>query len=83
MIRKEPELQNIILVAVTGYGQESDRQRVQAAGFDHHLVTPADFTHVEQILATVSQPKTRPGEIDRSGFHRSNHDRPVSKTRVE
>ena len=43
------------LVAMTGYGQEADKQRSQEAGFDHHLVKPADFSEVKQILATVAQ----------------------------
>jgi CheY-like chemotaxis protein len=70
-IRQEPDLQDIVLIAVTGYGQASDRQHSQAAGFDHHLVKPADITQVEQILATVSEDKTRPGGIDGNQF-RSN-----------
>jgi CheY-like chemotaxis protein len=44
-----------VLVAVTGYGREADRQRSQEAGFDHHLAKPADFKKVQQILATVSE----------------------------
>ena len=44
-----------ILIAVTGYGQEADRQRSRDAGFDHHLVKPADFGKVRQILASVTQ----------------------------
>ncbi len=43
-----------MLVAMTGYGHESDRQRSHEAGFDHHLVKPGDFAKVLQILATVS-----------------------------
>ena len=39
-----------MLVAVTGYGQESDRQRTQAAGFDHHLVKPVDTQQLFAIL---------------------------------
>jgi PAS domain S-box-containing protein len=70
-LRQEPDLQDIVLIAVTGYGQASDRQHSQAAGFDHHLVKPADITQVEQILATVSEDKTRPGGIDGNQF-RSN-----------
>ena len=35
-MRQQPVLQNIVLVAITGYGQESDRRRMQEAGFDHH-----------------------------------------------
>jgi PAS domain S-box-containing protein len=54
-LRQQPALQNVVLVAMTGYGQESDRQRSQEAGFDHHLVKPGDFGKVLQILATVSE----------------------------
>jgi PAS domain S-box-containing protein len=54
-IRLQPTLDNIVLVAMTGYGRETDRQRSQEAGFDHHLVKPADFGRVRQILATVSE----------------------------
>lgn len=39
------------LVAVTGYGQEEDRQRAQAAGFDSHLVKPVDLAELQRILA--------------------------------
>ena len=52
-IRQQPILTNLLLVAMTGYGQESDRQRSQKAGFDHHLVKPLDLGKLEQILATV------------------------------
>jgi len=52
-IRRHPLLREIVLVAMTGYGQEADRQRSQDAGFDHHLIKPADFAKVRQILATV------------------------------
>jgi CheY-like chemotaxis protein/anti-sigma regulatory factor (Ser/Thr protein kinase) len=54
-VRKELELGKVVLVAMTGYGQETDKQRSQEAGFDHHLVKPADFSEVKKILATVSE----------------------------
>jgi PAS domain S-box-containing protein len=54
-LRRQPGLQNAVLVAMTGYGRESDRQSSQEAGFDHHLVKPGDFGKVLQILATVSE----------------------------
>jgi CheY-like chemotaxis protein len=38
------------LIAVTGYGQESDRRRTQAAGFHHHLVKPVDIGTLEATL---------------------------------
>ena len=54
-LRQQPALQNAVLVAMTGYGQESDRRRSREAGFDHHLVKPGDLGKVLQILATVSK----------------------------
>jgi PAS domain S-box-containing protein len=54
-LRQQPMLQNVMLVAMTGYGQESDRQRSHEVGFDHHLVKPANFDKLQHILATVSQ----------------------------
>jgi PAS domain S-box-containing protein len=54
-MRQQPTLDNIVLVAMTGYGRETDRQRSKEAGFDHHLVKPADFRKVQQILANVSE----------------------------
>ncbi len=57
-MRQQPVLQNVVLVAMTGYGQESDRQRSREAGFDHHLVKPADFEQLQEILATVSEKAT-------------------------
>jgi PAS domain S-box-containing protein len=58
-MRQQPGLRNAVLVAMTGYGQASDRQRSHDAGFDHHLVKPADFGKVQQILATISEKATR------------------------
>lgn len=52
-LRQKSELGNAVLVAITGYGQEADRQRSLEAGFDYHLVKPADFDKVQQILASV------------------------------
>ena len=57
-MRQQPGLNNIVLVAITGYGQEADRQRSQEAGFNYHLVKPADFGKVQEILATVSKKAT-------------------------
>lgn len=40
----------MLLIAVTGYGQEEDRRLAAAAGFDHHLVKPIDLALLSQIL---------------------------------
>ena len=42
-----------VLVAMTGYGQDSDRQQSEEAGFDHHLVKPPDFKKLQLILKAV------------------------------
>jgi two-component system, chemotaxis family, CheB/CheR fusion protein len=42
-----------VLVAVTGWGQEEDRQRAIAAGFDHHLVKPISAETVETLLLSL------------------------------
>ena len=41
-LRQEPDLKGAMLVAVSGYGEESDRRRSREAGFDQHLVKPVD-----------------------------------------
>jgi signal transduction histidine kinase/ActR/RegA family two-component response regulator len=57
-IRQHPVLQNVVLVALTGYGQDADRQISLQAGFNHHLVKPARLEQFQQILATVSKQVT-------------------------
>ena len=55
LIRQQPALEKIVLIALTGYGREADRQRSRDAGFDHHLLKPAAFGKVQEILASVSE----------------------------
>jgi two-component system, chemotaxis family, CheB/CheR fusion protein len=43
----------VVLVAVTGWGQDEDRRRSRQAGFDHHLVKPLDPELLDRILASV------------------------------
>ncbi|HEV3011330.1 MAG TPA: response regulator [Burkholderiales bacterium] len=46
---------DITLVALTGWGQEADRQRATESGFDHHLVKPVDPNALNALLAEVSE----------------------------
>ncbi|MBC7673470.1 MAG: hypothetical protein H7247_13710, partial [Polaromonas sp.] len=46
-------LSNVVIVAVTGYGQASDRERSPRAGFDHHLLKPVDLKALQSILDVV------------------------------
>jgi PAS domain S-box-containing protein len=52
-IRQQPGLANVVLVALTGWGQQADRSRTAEAGFNHHLVKPPDPKAVESILASL------------------------------
>jgi CheY-like chemotaxis protein len=52
-IRAQPWGKDMILVAMSGFGQESDKQQAQAAGFDHHLTKPVDVTELERLLPRV------------------------------
>jgi YD repeat-containing protein len=54
-LRAIPELRGAVLVALTGYGQQEDRRQAEEAGFDHHLVKPADLALVSDILASAQQ----------------------------
>lgn len=50
-IRQTQAGQKLLLIALTGYGQEEDRRRTHEAGFDHHLTKPADPNEIQQLLA--------------------------------
>jgi CheY-like chemotaxis protein len=52
-LRERPELANVVLVALTGYGQEQDRRRSREAGFDHHLVKPVEPAVLQDLLASA------------------------------
>jgi signal transduction histidine kinase/CheY-like chemotaxis protein len=52
-IRAEAWGRNICLIAVTGWGQEDDKARATAAGFDHHLTKPVDPDEVARLLQAV------------------------------
>jgi CheY-like chemotaxis protein len=53
-LRAQPETAKSILIAVTGYGQESDRNNTLAAGFDYHLVKPVDTNKLAAVLAKIN-----------------------------
>jgi CheY-like chemotaxis protein len=49
-IRKRADFDQIVLIAMTGWGQAEDRNRSKTAGFDHHLVKPADIVTLQTLL---------------------------------
>jgi CheY-like chemotaxis protein len=55
-LRELPGLGDTVLAALTGYGQEDDRQRSLAAGFDAHLVKPVDPAVLKEWLSQTTGP---------------------------
>lgn len=53
-LRANPMLHGLRLIALTGYGQTEDRERVHRAGFDDHLVKPVDLASLELSLEGIS-----------------------------
>jgi CheY-like chemotaxis protein len=48
-IRCQPGSKEVLMIAVTGWGQSDARQRTLEAGFDHHLIKPVDFDEIKQL----------------------------------
>ncbi|MFC7517732.1 response regulator [Herbaspirillum sp. GCM10030257] len=53
-LRKTPGMEQVVLVALSGWGSESDRKRSRAAGFDGHLTKPAGLAAVNRLLSRLS-----------------------------
>ncbi|MFC0252765.1 ATP-binding protein [Massilia consociata] len=53
-LRALPDTAGAVLVAVTGYGQQQDREDAFAAGFQHHLVKPVDLGELTRLLDGVA-----------------------------
>ena len=58
-LRRELGGEEAVVVALTGYGQESDRRQAQEAGFDHHLTKPVEPEALQELLASLSVPSVR------------------------
>src|SRR5207249_9233115 len=52
-IRQQPWGQAMVLIAVTGWGQERDKAQAKEAGFDHHMVKPVDPAELMALLGTL------------------------------
>jgi CheY-like chemotaxis protein len=55
-VRQVPGLEKVLLVALTGDGQDADRRRSRDAGIDHHLVKPADMEALQAVVAGMQFP---------------------------
>ncbi|MDZ4821042.1 MAG: response regulator, partial [Planctomycetota bacterium] len=54
-LRQQPGLADVVLAALTGWGQQEDRRRTAEAGFNHHLVKPPELNVVEAVLNALKQ----------------------------
>jgi CheY-like chemotaxis protein len=54
-LRKEPALAHTRLIALSGYAQKEDRARAEAAGFEAHLVKPADLDELTRVLGLAAR----------------------------
>jgi PAS domain S-box-containing protein len=59
-VRTRPDFSDVVLVALTGWGQDADRRRSTEAGFDRHLVKPVDPEVLRGLLASLGQPEIEP-----------------------
>ena len=59
-IRQQPWGKQMILIALTGWGQQQDRRRTQEAGFDAHLTKPVNYEAIMTLLTNLSNSPTDP-----------------------
>ncbi len=65
-LRNDPTTSSSLLVAVSGYGKEEDRQRSMCSGFEYHLTKPVDYSSLEKVIHSISdqlQRTTVNGEV--------------------
>ena len=53
-LRSDPHTQDMMLIAVSGYDQEKNKDKAMAAGFDHYLVKPVDTIQLDALLGRVA-----------------------------
>ncbi|MFW7377558.1 MAG: response regulator [Oligoflexus sp.] len=53
-IRQDPQLKDVLLIAVTGYASKDDKAKAESVGFDAHFAKPADFDLISEIVANRS-----------------------------
>lgn len=45
----------MVLIALTGWGQDEDKRRSQAAGFNHHMIKPVEPAALERLLSRLQR----------------------------
>ena len=59
-IRQDDSVKHVVLVALTGYGQQEDKARAMAAGFDYHLAKPVATETLGELVARLGGAKQDP-----------------------
>ena len=59
-IRQRPDAQQILMIALTGWGQGDARRHTLAAGFDYHLIKPVELDEIMKLVNAWSGPARRP-----------------------
>jgi CheY-like chemotaxis protein len=57
-IREQPWGKDMVLIAITGWGQENDRNRSREAGFNAHLLKPLNYPELSKLIANLSAGKS-------------------------
>ncbi|MBA4070009.1 MAG: hypothetical protein C0495_09150 [Acinetobacter sp.] len=58
LIKKQPHTNRTVLIAVTGYGQEKDKEEAYKAGFDLHFVKPVDHNLLSRAIEDLTENST-------------------------
>jgi two-component system, sensor histidine kinase len=53
-LRRDPQLSDVLLIALTGYGAQEDQRRAIEAGFDQHMTKPVSFQDMSRALASLT-----------------------------
>ena len=62
-VREQPWGKDIIVIALTGWGQEDDRRKSEEAGFNGHLVKPVDYDKLLELLASLTNGREKLDQI--------------------
>jgi CheY-like chemotaxis protein/two-component sensor histidine kinase len=65
-VRQRPGGADVTLIALTGWGQDEDRLRSRSAGFDHHLIKPADLNTLQSLLISLER-DVPPASLEEAG----------------
>ena len=78
-IREQPQWRHMTLIAQTGWGRDSDREKSEQAGFDHHFTKPLNHKALEKVLVQ-SAAQTIDASMDFVEIHRGDPTTPMKSS---